>query len=117
MDALNVAIRSQEATAGALRAGVSGAELDAVARDVCRAASLDRHFAYSGIHSVGLAEFEPPILTSTSSTILSPGMVFSIDIPIFFAPWGGLRVEDGFLVTDTDADPLQNISKQIHQVW
>lgn len=115
-EAMNVAIRSQEATARVLRPGVSGAELDAVARDVCRAAGLDRHFAYSGIHSVGLAEFESPILTSTSNTILAAGMVFSIDIPIFFAPWGGLRVEDGFLITETGAEPLQSMSKEIRQV-
>jgi hypothetical protein len=23
-------------------------------------------------------------------------MAISIDVPLFFAPWGGLRIEDGF---------------------
>jgi len=115
-EAMNVAIRSQEATARALRPGIGGAELDRVARDVCHAAGLGRHFAYSGIHSVGLAEFEQPILTSKSSAVLAAGMVFSIDIPIFFAPWGGLRVEDGFLITETGAEPLQTILKEMHRV-
>ena len=43
-------------------------------------------------------------------------MVLSIDIPIFFAPWGGLRVEDGFVLTATGAEPLQRIPKDIHHV-
>ena len=107
------AIKSQEATAAALRPGVTGAELDAISREVCRAAGLERYFAYSGIHSVGVVEFEAPILTSRSTEPLSADMVFSIDIPIFFAPWGGLRVEDGFLVTAAGAEPLQKIAKEI----
>jgi Xaa-Pro aminopeptidase len=28
-------------------------------------------------------------------------MVFSIDIPLFLAPFGGFRHEDGFLVTES----------------
>jgi Xaa-Pro aminopeptidase len=85
--AVAVAIKAQEATADVLRPGVTGAELDAISREVCRAAGLERFFAYSGIHSVGVVEFEAPILTSNSTTPLSADMVLSIDIPIFFAPW------------------------------
>jgi Xaa-Pro dipeptidase len=114
--AMAVAIRSQEATVAALRPGVTGAELDAISREVCSAAGLERYFAYSGIHSVGLVEFEAPILTSKSTTPLSADMVLSIDIPIFFAPWGGLRVEDGFVLIATGAEPLQKIAKGIHYV-
>jgi Xaa-Pro dipeptidase len=115
--AMTVAIDAQNAAAAVLRPRVTGAEVDAIARDVCRQAGLDRHFAYSGVHSVGLAEFEPPILTSHHHAPLSADMVFSIDIPIFFAPWGGLRVEDGFLLGPGDGNqPLQTTSKSIHHV-
>ena len=114
--AVEVAIEAQETTAAALRPGVTGAEIDAISRGVCRAAGLERYFAYSGIHSVGLVEFEAPILTSKSTEPLSADMVFSIDIPVFFAPWGGLRIEDGFLVTSAGAEPLQSIAKGIRRV-
>jgi len=114
--AVSVAIAAQEATAAALRPGVTGAEIDGIARGVCRDAGLEKHFAYSGIHSVGVVEFEVPILTSHFHEPLVPDMVFSIDIPIFFAPWGGLRIEDGFVVTAGAAEPLQSIAKGIHHV-
>jgi Xaa-Pro aminopeptidase len=55
---------------------------------------------------VGLIEFEPPIFGPSSAATLEEGMVVSIDIPVFNAPWGGLRVEDGFLVTATGAERL-----------
>jgi Xaa-Pro aminopeptidase len=114
--AVAVAIQAQDAAVAALRPGATGATIDRIARDVCRAAGLEQHFAYSGVHSVGVVEFEPPILTSWHAEPLEPGMVFSVDIPMFGAPWGGLRIEDGFLVGPEGAEPLQALSREIHQV-
>ena len=72
------------------------------------AAGLGPNFLYSGIHSVGLIEFEPPIFGPSSTATLEEDMVVSVDIPVFNAPWGGLRVEDGFLVTATGAERLDD---------
>jgi Xaa-Pro aminopeptidase len=71
-----------------------------------QATGLGRHFLYSGLHSVGVTEFEPPIFGPSSGARLDQGMAISIDIPMFNASWGGLRVEDGFLVADTGAERL-----------
>ena len=38
--------------------------------------------------------------------MLQPGMVISIDIPMFNTDWGGLRVESGCLVTESGAERL-----------
>jgi Xaa-Pro aminopeptidase len=86
--AVQVAISAQEAAAGALRPGVTGAEVDRLARGVCGASGLNRYFAYSGVHSVGLVEFEAPILSSRSVEPLLADMIFSIDIPVFFCTLG-----------------------------
>ena len=55
---------------------------------------------------MGVIEFESPIFGPTSTGSLEERMVLSVDIPCFNAPWGGLRVEDGFLVTATGAERL-----------
>jgi Xaa-Pro dipeptidase len=39
------------------------------------------------------------VLGPGSRLEIQPDMVFSIDIPLFLAPFGGFRYEDGFLVT------------------
>jgi Xaa-Pro dipeptidase len=52
-----------------------------------------------------MVEFEPPVFTAGTDTVLRPGMAFNIDVPIFGAPWGGLRLEDGFSVTDHGIRP------------
>ena len=113
--AVSVAIRAQDATAAALKPGTIGNRVDRIARDVCRAAGLEDYFAYSGVHSVGVVEFEPPILTSWYEGRLAAGMVFSVDIPMFGAPWGGLRIENGFLIGPEGAEPLQRLPREIHR--
>ncbi len=91
-----------------MRPGVEGRAVEAAGRRLVEQAGLGRHFLYSGIHSVGVIEFEPPIFGPSSPAVLKPGMVISVDIPLFDAPWGGLRVEDGFLVTETGAERLNH---------
>ena len=63
---------------------------------------------YSSCHSVGTAEAEEPVLGPGNRLIVQPNMVFSIDIPLFLAPFGGFRCEDGFLVTEKGAVKLNS---------
>ena len=104
--ARDAARRAQDACAALIRPGIEGREVEAAGRRVMEAAGFGPNFLYSGIHSVGLIEFEPPIFGPTAEGTLEEGMVVSVDIPVFNAPWGGLRVEDGFLVTATGAERL-----------
>jgi Xaa-Pro aminopeptidase len=104
--AVEVAVRAQETCFGAMRPGREGWAVEAAGRKIVQAAGLGPYFLYSGLHSVGVTEFEPPIFGPSSGAKLKPGMVISVDIPMFNAPWGGLRVEDGFLITDAGAERL-----------
>lgn len=102
------ATRAQEACALALRPGIEGRQVEAVGRRIMEEAGLGDAFLYSGVHSVGVIEFEPPIFGPSSPAWLEPGMVISVDIPVFNAPWGGLRVEDGYLITGDGCERLNS---------
>ncbi len=106
--ALETAWRAQEACAAALRPGVEGRAVEALGREVVAAAGLGQYFLYSGVHSLGVIEFEPPIFGPSSAAVLAEDMVVSIDIPLFNTPWGGLRMEDGFVITATGAERLNH---------
>lgn len=106
--ALDVACQAQEACFKAMRPNVEGRAVEAVGRRLVEEAGLGSYFLYSGVHSVGVIEFEPPIFGPSSASLLLPNMIISVDIPMFNAPWGGLRVEDGFLITETDAERLNH---------
>jgi len=106
--ALEVAVRAQQACFQALRPGIEGRAVEAIGRQIVEEGGLGPYFLYSGVHSVGIIEFEPPIFGPSSPATLKQDMAISIDIPMFNAPWGGLRIEDGYLITDQGA-------KQLHQ--
>lgn len=104
--ALEAAVQAQEACFRALRPGIEGRQVEAIGRRIVAEAGLGQYFLYSGVHSVGVIEFEPPIFGPSSGAVLDESMVISVDIPIFHAPWGGLRIENGYLITAGGAEPL-----------
>jgi Xaa-Pro aminopeptidase len=104
--ALDVAVEAQQACSAALRPGIEGRQVEAIGRIIVNDANLGQYFLYSGVHSVGVIEFEPPIFGPSSPAVLKKNMVISIDIPMFNAPWGGLRVENGYLITANGSEPL-----------
>jgi len=104
--ALDVAIQAQEACFHALRPGIEGRQVEAIGRQIVTDENLGQYFLYSGVHSVGVIEFEPPIFGPSSPSTLKKDMVISIDIPMFNTPWGGLRIESGYLITASGAEQL-----------
>ncbi len=111
--ALEVAIKAQETCSQALRPGVEGRAVEAIGRQIVAAGGLEPYFLYSGVHSVGVIEFEPPIFGPSSPAQLKQDMVISIDIPMFNTPWGGLRIEDGYVITASGAEKLHQTPYRI----
>lgn len=106
--AFDVALTAQKTCAAWLRSEIEGREVDALGRRIVGDAGLGQYYLYTGVHSVGVIEFESPIFNAQNPTILKPNMCLSIDIPMFNAPWGGLRIEDGFLITESGAESLHH---------
>jgi Xaa-Pro aminopeptidase len=97
--AIETAWESFHAGAALLRPGVAGADATRAARAVVAEAGTGATVDEVWVHSMGVVEFEPPFLIPGSDAVLEAGMAVSIDVPLFHAPWGGLRVEDGFEIT------------------
>ncbi len=110
---VDAAVRAQEACAKALCPGVEGRQVEVIGRRIVEEAGLGQYFLYSGVHSVGVIEFEPPIFGPSSPARLQKDMIISIDIPMFNTPWGGLRVEDGYLITEAGAERLHKTPYKI----
>ena len=106
--AAHAAEEAQKICAAALCSG-KDYRVEQMGREHMGKAALAESFLYSGIHSIGVIEFEPPIFGPSCKTLMESGMVLSIDIPVFDAPWGGLRIENGYLIGETGAESLTNI--------
>lgn len=114
--AISTAIAAQNEAKSLLKPGIEGYKVDQAMRKVAEDAGLAKHVIYSGVHSIGICEFEPPIMKSTYTDVLKEDMIFAIDIPLFFNSWGGLRYEDGYHVTNSGARPLQTLESKIIKV-
>lgn len=104
--AATAALEAQRRAVVALRPGVPCRTVDAAARTYLQDKGYGQYCAYGVAHSVGLQEFEPPFFGPHSTDEVEASMVVSVDIPMFFGPWGGFRLEDAFLVTESGAEPL-----------
>lgn len=96
--------------------GVQGSELDAVARRVLAKHELERYFAHSLGHGVGLEVHEAPRLAANSRDVLSPGMTLTIEPGVYIPGFGGVRIEDLALVTESGHERLSLSPKELISV-
>lgn len=92
------------------RAGMSGREGDAIARDYLAKYGLSKFFTHSLGHSLGINIHESPNLSPADDRIFCDGMVFSDEPGVYIAGSLGVRIEDtvtlrgGKVVSLTDSD-------------
>lgn len=77
-----------------VRAGMTGAEADAIARDYIAAAGHGGDFGHSLGHGIGLEVHESPRLARTAEAKLPTDTVVTIEPGIYRPAWGGVRIED-----------------------
>jgi len=58
---------------------------------------------------LGLVAHEAPRVAKTSTDILQPGMVITIEPGIYLPGIGGVRLEDDVLVTETGHEVLSSL--------
>lgn len=115
MKALDASIKAQETCGANLIAGNVGCEVEQMGRDIMEAAGYGKNFMYSGLHSVGVTEFEPPILGPSSKTVIQNNMVISVDIPLYEADIRGFRTESGYVIKDGKPEILTKIPYRIQK--
>lgn len=94
--------------------GMTGTELDAVARGVIEKSGYGDAFVHGLGHGIGLEVHEPPWVTRTrGDMVLQQGMVFSIEPGIYLPGTGGVRIEDLVLLTERGAEVLCSSPKKL----
>jgi Xaa-Pro aminopeptidase len=108
-----VTLEAQLAGLDAVRAGVTGKEVDAVARGIIDKAGFGKYFGHSLGHGVGVEIHEAPRLSKPAETLLEPGMVVTIEPGIYLPGKGGVRIEDLVVVTKDGCDILTSMPKEL----
>jgi Xaa-Pro aminopeptidase len=94
-----------------IRPGMTGAEADALARDIITNAGYGAAFGHGTGHGFGMEIHEDPRLNSRSQTILRPGMTVTVEPGVYVPGFGGVRIEDDVLITEQGIEILTNSSK------
>ena len=101
-------LAAQKAGIAATKAGVTGKEIDAAARQVITDAGYGKYFGHGYGHSLGLQVHENPNCNPKGETPMAAGMVASAEPGIYLPGKFGVRIEDVVIFTE---DGCENITK------
>jgi Xaa-Pro aminopeptidase len=109
-------LEAQLAAVAAVRPGVLATKVDRAARQVLKGHGLDRFFVHSTGHGLGLEIHEPPRIGKRDKTRLEAGMAITIEPGVYLEGYGGIRIEDTLVVTETGAEILTPTNKSLYVI-
>ena len=95
------------------KAGISGKELDSIARNIISKAGYGEQFGHSLGHGVGMEIHEFPLASPTSNKILEVGNVVTIEPGIYLPEKFGVRIEDFVYITKNSCENLTNVTNTL----
>ncbi len=109
----DIVLTAQEKALSEVRSGMTGQQLDSIAREHIEKAGYGEHFGHSLGHGVGLEIHEYPNASPLSSNILRPGNVVTVEPGIYLPGKFGVRIEDFVLVTENGCENLTHSPKNM----
>jgi Xaa-Pro aminopeptidase len=107
-------LSAQEAGMQAVRSGISGREVDEIARKIIDNAGHGEHFGHGLGHGVGMEIHEAPRLSRTApEEPLRAGNVVTVEPGVYVPASLGVRIEDLVLVGEAGCERLTGLPKQL----
>ena len=107
----DIVLGAQLTAINTVRPGMSGGDCDELSRGVIAEAGYGDNFGHSLGHGVGLNVHENPHVGPKSTDPLEPKMVFTVEPGIYISGWGGVRIEDIVVLSESGATQLSKASK------
>ncbi len=108
----DIVLRANQRAIERIHAGVTGVEADAVAREVIAQAGHGEAFGHGLGHGIGLEIHEAPGLSPLSKDTLEAGMVATVEPGIYYAGFGGVRIEDDVIITESGCEVITAFPKE-----
>ncbi|MGI6426654.1 MAG: M24 family metallopeptidase [Natronincolaceae bacterium] len=109
----DIVLRAQETSLEAVKPGITGTELDSIARNIIDGSGYGQYFGHGLGHGVGLEVHELPRISAHGDVPMESGMVITIEPGIYIPDFGGVRIEDLVLVTEDGCRVLSKSTKNL----
>jgi Xaa-Pro dipeptidase len=109
----------QEANAAGRAAAMPGvpcAKVDQAARAAIEKAGYGQYFTHRTGHGIGMEGHEEPYMRGDNMQLLEPGMAFTVEPGIYLPGRNGVRIEDNVVITESGADVLSDMPREIRVV-
>src|SRR6202171_1409821 len=103
--------QAQLASIALMKPGATADEVDRRAREAL--AGEEHAYGHGLGHGIGLQVHERPFLSPPGHTALRAGMVITNEPGIYIPGWGGVRLEEMVLITETEPEVLTSASWEI----
>lgn len=109
----NTVLKAQLEALAILKEGLTGQEVDKVARDIIYEAGYKGYFGHGLGHSVGLYIHENPRLSPKGLTKLKKNMVVTVEPGIYIPDFGGVRIEDLVCINENGYENFTHSKKEL----
>ena len=109
----DIVYKSQLMCLEKVKDGLSGYEMDDIARSMISKAGFGENFGHSLGHGFGLEIHEPPRASTTSDDVLRAGMTITDEPGIYIENEFGVRIEDCLVVTENGCLNLPSTTKEL----
>ncbi|ALS37266.1 Xaa-Pro aminopeptidase [Enterococcus rotai] len=112
-DIYQIVLEAQLKVLDEAKPGLTGIQLDAIARDHIASYGYGEAFGHSTGHGIGLEIHEGPNVSFRADQQFVPGNVITDEPGIYLAGLGGVRIEDDLLITEKGNRVLTHSPKEL----
>ncbi len=112
----HVVLKAQMEALNSVKDGITGIELDNIARDIITDAGYGDYFGHGLGHGVGLLVHELPHVNHLGQEKMEPGNVITIEPGVYIPEYGGVRIEDLVVVRKDGYEVLSNSPKDLIEI-
>jgi len=108
-----IVLDAQRLTINAARAGITGIELDSVARNYIAEQGYGDHFGHGLGHSVGMEIHEFPYANKSCDIVLKENVIMTIEPGIYLPKKFGIRIEDFVIIRKNGCENMTAAPKNL----
>lgn len=106
-------LEGQLAALEAMAPGKNGKDVDGLVRSIFAKAGLDQYFGHGLGHTIGRLVHDGGRMSPHLDVTLLPGQVWTVEPGIYIPGFGGVRIEDDVLITETGIEVLTKSTKEL----